>query len=89
VVEFNNFGMNWSAAAIGHNQAVEAKHHACTTFDMSGYVDLRDVPIHTGIPVFARFNDGRTEWVADLGISGRQRVVQANPECGVLGYLEG
>jgi hypothetical protein len=42
----------------------------------------------TCIAVFALVNNPCAERIADLGGSARRRVVQANAECGVLGYLE-
>jgi hypothetical protein len=75
MVKLNNFGMNPRATAIGHNEAVEAEHHAGTAFDLSGHIDLRDVPVHTCIPVFAAVNDSCTERIADPGINTSQRVV--------------
>ncbi len=88
MVKLDNFGVNPRASAVGHYQAVEAKHHAGAAFDLAGHVDLRDVSVHTCIPVFARVNNRCAERIADLGINARQRVVQTNPERGVLRHLK-
>src|SRR5271166_879339 len=54
MVKLNNLGVNPRALTVGHYQAVEPKHHAGAAFDLAGHINLRDVSVHTCIPVFAR-----------------------------------
>jgi hypothetical protein len=75
MVKLKNFGMDRSTPPIRHDQAVEAKHHTGMAFDLAGRINLRDVPVHSCIPVFPRINDSCTEGIADFGISASQRVV--------------
>jgi 2-oxoisovalerate dehydrogenase E1 component alpha subunit len=63
------------AASVGHNQAVEPKHHARATFHPAGHVNIRYVTVHSSIPIFARIHDCRAEWIAYLGFNAGQRVV--------------
>jgi len=64
VIEFNNFGVNRSTPAVGHNQTVESQHHAGVTFYLAGHVDLCDVPLHPSILVIALINNRRDEGIA-------------------------
>jgi len=64
MVQLNNFGMNRSATAIGHDQAIEAKRHGGAALDLAGHINLRDVAIHPRVPVLARVNHGCTERIA-------------------------
>src|SRR5215467_4189443 len=78
VIKLNDLGVDPGATPVSHNQVVESQQHARMSFDSSGRVDLRDVPVHSGVLVVALFQNGRAEWITDFGVDTGECVVETN-----------
>src|ERR1700685_2740987 len=52
----HNFGVNRRPTPVWHHQPAEPEHHASTALDFAGYVNLRNVSVHSGVLIVALVN---------------------------------
>ena len=88
MVKLHNFSVDLRPATIGHDQAIETKHHAGASSDLPRYIDLRNVTVHARVPIIALIDDSCTEWIRNLRIGAGNCVIEADPECRVYGHDE-
>jgi hypothetical protein len=88
MIEFDDFRMNWRAAAVRHYEPIESQHHHRVTCEFAGRINVRDVPIDSGALVIAPVYHSGAERVSHFGINARKSVVEANPESHIIWNAE-